>query len=83
MNVEPFGRYEGKDEIKAFWKKLVEDGFGDVEYLQPKIDVINEMSAVLTSGWKMNKAAGTISKELWVLQSNGTVKLKEDNFEVQ
>ena len=30
----------------------------------------------------MNKAAGTISKELWILQNNGTAKLREDNFEV-
>jgi ketosteroid isomerase-like protein len=83
MNVEPFGRYEGKEEIMAFWKNLVEDGFNNVEYLQPRIDVIDETSAVLTAEWKMNKAAGTISKELWVLQSDGTAKLKEDNFEVQ
>jgi len=83
MNVEPFGQYVGRDAIKAFWKKLVEDGFSNVEYLKPKIEVLDETSAVLTSGWKMNKAAGTISKELWVLQSDGTAKLTVDNFEVQ
>ncbi len=82
MNVEPFGQYNGKKEIKAFWKKLVGDGFSNVEYLKPNIEVINETSAVLISGWKMNNAAGTISKELWILQNNGTAKLREDNFEV-
>ena len=30
----------------------------------------------------MNKAAGTISKELWVLQKDGSAKLRVDNFEV-
>jgi ketosteroid isomerase-like protein len=82
MNVEPFGQYVGKEAIKAFWKKLVEDGFSHVEYLKPSIKVINETSAILTSDWKMNKAGGTISKELWVLQKDGTAKLKIDNFEV-
>lgn len=52
MNVEPFGQYNGKKEIKAFWKKLVGDGFSNVEYLKPNIEVINETSAVLISGWK-------------------------------
>jgi ketosteroid isomerase-like protein len=82
MNVEPFGQYNGKEAIKEFWQKLVNDGFSDVEYLKPNIEIINETSAILTSGWKMNKAAGTISKELWILQNDGTVKLREDNFEV-
>jgi len=82
MNVVPFGQYIGKEAIKAFWKKLVEDGFSDVEYLKPSIEVIDETSAILTSGWKMNKAGGTISKELWVLQQDGSAKLKVDNFEV-
>ncbi|NQZ23813.1 MAG: isochorismatase [Colwellia sp.] len=82
MNVEPFGQYIGKEAIKVFWKKLVEDGFSDVEYLKPDIKVIDETSAMLTSGWKMNKAAGTISKELWVLQKDGSAKLRVDNFEV-
>jgi len=82
MNIEPFGQYIGKDEIKSFWKKLIEDGFNDVQYLSPTIEVLDEKTAILSSGWKMNKAAGTISKELWVLQDNGTAKLKIDNFEV-
>jgi len=53
-----------------------------VQYLSPTIEVLDEKTAILSSGWKMNKAAGTISKELWVLQDNGTAKLKIDNFEV-
>ncbi len=29
----------------------------------------------------MNKASGVIHKELWVLQPDGTAKLREDYFE--
>jgi hypothetical protein len=29
----------------------------------------------------MNKAAGTITKELWVLQNDGRALLREDFFE--
>jgi hypothetical protein len=83
MNVEPFGCYVGKEAIREFWKKLVEDDFTDVEYLKPNIEVINETRAILTAGWKMNKAAGIISKELWVLQDDGTAKLQQDDFTVQ
>ncbi|ESA32587.1 hypothetical protein N836_25055 [Leptolyngbya sp. Heron Island J] len=31
----------------------------------------------------MNKAHGVIHKELWVLQVDGTAKLREDIFEAQ
>jgi len=31
----------------------------------------------------MNKADGVIHKELWVLQADGTTKLREDDFEAR
>ena len=83
MNAKPFGTFTGTSEIKAFWQKLIDDGFSDVDYINPVVEVVDEMRAVLKSGWKMNKAAGVIHKELWVIQSDGTAKLREDDFEVQ
>ena len=83
MNAKPFGTFTGTAEIQAFWQKLIDDGFSDVDYIEPKIEVNGATSAVLTSGWKMNNAAGVITKELWVLQPDGTAKLREDDFEVQ
>ncbi len=83
MNAKPFGTFTGTTEIKAFWQKLIDDGFSDVDYVNPVVEVVDEMSAVLKSGWKMNKAAGVIHKELWVIQSDGTAKLREDDFEAQ
>ncbi len=82
IQARPIGTFTGREEIEAFWKKLVGDGFADVEYLDPKIEAVDETSAVLTSGWKMNKAAGVIHRELWVLQEDGSAKLREDDFEV-
>ncbi len=81
MHARPFGTFTGTTEIQAFWEKLIADGFSDVEYLDPKIEVIDANSAVLTSGWKMNNAKGVIHKELWVLQADGTAKLRADDFE--
>jgi ketosteroid isomerase-like protein len=81
MNVNPFGQFSGTDQIRAFWQKLIGDGFSDVEYVDPKIEVINETRAELKAGWKMNKAHGVIHRELWVLQADGSAKLREDNFE--
>ena len=60
---------------------IVDDGFSSVEYVDPKVEVIDENSAILSSGWKMNKAKGVITKELWVLQEDGSAKLRIDEFE--
>ena len=81
MHARPFGTFVGRKDIQTFWQKLINDGFADVDYIDPQIKVIDETSAILTSGWKMNKASGIIHKELWVLQKNGEVKLREDDFE--
>ena len=83
MRAKPLGEFSGTAEIQVFWQKLIDDGFSDVEYLAPTIEVIDETSAVLTSGWKMNKAKGEIHRELWVLQDDGMAKLREDYFEVE
>ena len=83
MHARPFGTFTGTQEIQAFWQKLIDDGFSDVEYLDPTIEVLDQSSALLTSGWKMNNAAGVIHKELWVLQPDGTAKLREDDFEAK
>ena len=80
MHARPFGTFTGTDAIQAFWQQLIEDGYTDVEYIDPKLEVVDESSAVLTSGWKMNKAGGVIHRELWVLQPDGTAKLREDGF---
>ena len=81
MNVNPFGQFTGSDQIRAFWEKLIGEGFSEVKYVDPKIEVINETRAELKAGWKMNKAHGVIHRELWVLQEDGSAKLREDNFE--
>ncbi|MDV3352988.1 isochorismatase [Leptothoe sp. LEGE 181152] len=83
MQAIPFGTFTGHAEIQAFWQQLIDDGFSDVEYIEPKIEVLDATTAVLSSKWKMNKAHGVIHKELWVLQADGTAKLKEDRFEAQ
>ncbi len=83
MNAMPFGQFVGREAIQGFWQQLIADGFSGVDYVEPSIEVLDENSAVLKSGWKMNKAAGVITNELWVLQNDGTAKLREDDFEAQ
>jgi len=83
MVATPFGTFAGRDAIQAFWEKLIADGYTDVDYLDPKIAVIDDMSAVLSAGWKMNKAHGVITHELWVLQDDGSALLREDHFEAK
>ncbi|MBP0018255.1 MAG: isochorismatase [Cyanobacteria bacterium SBLK] len=83
MNARPFGTFTGREAIQKFWQNLIDDGFSDVDYIEPQIEIVDETSAILTSKWKMNKAGGVIHKELWVLQTDGTAKLREDDFEAQ
>jgi hypothetical protein len=83
MVAAPFGTFTGHAEIQSFWQNLINDGFTGVDYLNPEITVLDETSALLTSGWKMNKAHGIITRELWVLQADGTMTLREDHFEAK
>jgi len=83
MHARPFGTYTGTSEILGFWQNLIDGGFSDVEYINPKIDVVDETNAILVSEWKMNKTRGVIHKELWVLQPDGCAKLREDDFEAR
>ncbi len=81
MKAEPFGTFEGIEAIQGFWQKLMDDEFSNVEYLDPKIEVVGHESAILTSSWRMNKAQGVIHRELWKIQDDGSAKLQEDHFE--
>ncbi len=81
MNARPFGTFTGTAEITAFWQQLIDGGYSDVEYVEPEVKVVDENSAILSSKWKMNKASGVITHELWVLQADGSAKLREDDFE--
>ncbi|WP_298938377.1 nuclear transport factor 2 family protein [uncultured Ruegeria sp.] len=83
MVAKPFGTFKGRSEIEAFWAQLVEGGFDDVIYFNTTTVVSQDLStAQVSADWKMNSAHGTITKELWALQSDGTALLREDHFEV-
>ncbi|WP_300035701.1 nuclear transport factor 2 family protein [uncultured Roseobacter sp.] len=83
MVAEPFGTFEGREAIQAFWTQLVEGGFDDVVYFNTTTVVAQDLeTAVVSAEWRMNKAHGIITKELWALQPDGTALLREDHFEV-
>ena len=82
MTALPYGIFTGRKNIQVFWQNLISQGFAKVRYVEPIIEVINANTVVISSKWKMNKAYGVITKELWVLQDDGTAKLRIDNFKV-
>ncbi len=82
MVVKPFGTYTGRDEILGFWTNLIEKGFDDVVYSDTVTTLIDEESVRIAADWKMNKASGVITNELWVIQSDGRALLRLDYFEV-
>ena len=81
MHAAPFGVFHGHEQIQAFWQNLIEQGFADVAYFETDIQCVDESTTLLSSKWTMNKAQGVITKELWVLQQDGTMRLREDSFE--
>lgn len=83
MIAQPFGEFNGHGQIEAFWQELIDQGFTAVEYVNPSIEVIDDKTTLLKSEWTMNKAQGVITKELWVRQSDGTMRLQDDRFEAK
>ena len=83
MVVAPFGTFRGRQEIQGFWENIIAQGFSNVSYIDPELQQMDGVSVLLKSRWKMNKAHGVITRELWVAQDDGSIRLREDHFEVQ
>lgn len=81
MVATPFGEFRGRAQIRAFWADLISKGFSDVAYSDTRAEVQDDASVVISSNWTMNNAHGRITKELWVMQDDGTALLREDRFE--
>lgn len=82
MHAEPVARVRGHEEIRKVWQQFIEGGFSDVRYLDPKVKVISESEAELSSSWTMNHARGVIHREVWGKQESGRWLLLSDHFEI-
>ncbi|MFA0086539.1 isochorismatase [Vibrio sp. 10N.286.49.C2] len=83
MQARPFGTFEGRDAIQAFWQNIMDQGFKDVDYTETQWEAHGDNGYVLTSKWTMNKAFGVVHRELWVVGQDGLARLDSDDFEVQ
>ncbi len=84
MVAKPFGKFEGRAAIEAFWTDIISKGFDDVVYMNTATKVVDQSltAASVSAHWKMNNAHGIITNELWVLQPDGTALMREDHFEI-
>ena len=82
MIAKPFGTFEGREAIQAFWQNIMDQGFNSVDYTNTKWEQDSEQGYILTSDWTMNKAFGVVHKELWEIQADGLSRLTYDEFEV-
>lgn len=83
MEAKPFGTYETKEEIRAFWKDLIyEKNATSLVYSNTKIEIINDSTALISADWKMNIGEGIITQEKWVKEKDGVWRLLADHFEV-
>lgn len=83
MHARPFGTFEGKSAIQAFWQDIMDKGFADIVYTETNWEPCGENGYILSSSWTMNKAFGVVHKEHWVVDSDGHARLAHDDFEVQ
>lgn len=84
MVAKPFGTFEGRAAIQAFWQQIIDGGYDDVVYFNTNTRVTDSTltAAQVSASWTMNNAQGIITNELWVMQPDGTAKLREDHFEI-
>ncbi|WP_061034494.1 MULTISPECIES: YybH family protein [Vibrio] len=82
MVAKPFGTFEGREAIQAFWQNIMDQGFNSVDYTNTKWEQDSENGYILSSDWTMNKAFGVVHKELWEIQEDGLSRLTYDEFEV-
>ncbi|MES1903501.1 MAG: hypothetical protein MHPSP_003350 [Paramarteilia canceri] len=83
MHPYPFELMHGKENIKQFWQKLIDQGHKNVEYKKSHYHPIDGRKCYLFSEWTMNKAKGLIMKEVWIANEDRTsAKLSEDYFAV-
>ena len=82
MVAQPVGKFTGRDEIQAFWTKILNDGFTKIAYNGTRCKQVSDTEVVLSSNWTMNKAWGIITGERWVLQEDGSARLRLDEFAI-
>ncbi len=82
MVAKPFGTFTGRAQIQTFWENLVKQGFDNVIYMNTTTKYLDPNTVQISASWRMNKASGVITNELWVLQPDGQALLREDHFEV-
>ncbi|WP_375750519.1 YybH family protein [Vibrio sp. HN007] len=83
MHARPFGTFEGRAAIQAFWQDIMDKGFKDVAYTDVNWEPCGEDGYILTSKWTMNSAFGVVHREHWVVEDDGHARLVHDDFEVQ
>lgn len=83
MEATPIGVFKGRDEIKACWQNIIDQGFTNVEYSNVNWQPAEDGGYILTSNWEMNKAFGVVHREHWIVEQDGKARLKSDSFEIQ
>lgn len=79
MNARPMGRFEGRDEIYAFWNNFIKITLAtDLKYSNIYVELINENLAKLSAQWSMNIGYGFITEELWIKEHSQWFLLSDD-----
>lgn len=83
MTASPFGKFNGRDAIQAFWQNIIDQGYHTVAYTDVTWECCEEGGYILTANWTMNKAYGVITREHWIVEADGCARLIDDQFEIQ
>ncbi len=82
LHAEPIAQVTGRANIQKFWQQIIEQGHTKVRYLDPKVELVSNDRAILSSPWSMNLARGMIHREEWQREKDNVWRLKHDHFEI-
>lgn len=80
--ARPVGTYRGREAIRGFWKKVIEDGVTDFKQWDTVTNVCSDRRTLVSARWEMNKFGGTIFCEEWCKMDDGSWKILSDYFEI-
>ncbi len=82
IRSRPLGMFVGIEAIRDFWQQFLADNKGNMRYLHPMIEVMDDETAVLSCYWKSDNLRGEVFQEIWGLQPDGNVKILQSEISV-
>lgn len=82
IRSRPLGMFIGIEAIQDFWNQFLLDNQGELKYLHPMVEVMDDQTAVLSCYWKSDNMRGEVFQEIWGQQPDGSVKILQSEISI-